>query len=235
MKKIQNSKLVIRILRILKYKHIFAKGYTPNWSEEVFVIKNVKNTVPWTYVTSDFNGEKIIEIFYENELHRIKEKEFWIEKIIKKKVDKLYVKWKGYNNPFNSWIAKPYEPFGGDIDIKMDLSNYATKGDLKNATGVDTSKFAKRFDLASLKSNIDKLDIDNLKTFPGDLSNLKIKVDKWDVNKLAPVPVDLSKLNNVVKNYVVKKDLYNVKIKIIEDKLPYSTKLLKINYLIVLT
>ena len=64
---------------------------------------------------------------------------------------------------------------------------------------------------------------------------MKIKVDKWDVNKLAPVPVDLSKLNNEVKNYVVKKDLYNVKIKIIEDKLPYSTKLLKINYLIVLT
>ena len=51
-------------LRISKYKNIFARGYTPNWSEEVFVITNVKNTVPWTYVISDINGEKIIETFY---------------------------------------------------------------------------------------------------------------------------------------------------------------------------
>ena len=52
-------------VRISKYKHIFAKGYTPNWSEEVLVIKNVKNTVPWTYVINDFNGEEIIDTFYE--------------------------------------------------------------------------------------------------------------------------------------------------------------------------
>ena len=52
-------------VRISKYKHIFAKGYTPNWSEEVIVIKNVKNTVPWTYVINDFNGEEIIDTFYE--------------------------------------------------------------------------------------------------------------------------------------------------------------------------
>ena len=52
-------------VRISKYKHIFAKGYTPNWSEEVIVIKNVKNTVPWTYVINDFNGEEIIDTFHE--------------------------------------------------------------------------------------------------------------------------------------------------------------------------
>ena len=54
-------------VRISKYKNIFAKGYTPNWSEEVFVIKKVKNTVPWTYVIDDLNGEEIIGTFYEQE------------------------------------------------------------------------------------------------------------------------------------------------------------------------
>ena len=54
--------------KISKYKNIFAKGYTPNWSEEVFVIKKVKNTVPWTYVINDLNGEEIIGTFYEKEL-----------------------------------------------------------------------------------------------------------------------------------------------------------------------
>ena len=57
-------------VRISKYKNIFAKGYTPNWSEEVFVIKKVKNTVPWTYITNDLNGEEIVATFYEKELHQ---------------------------------------------------------------------------------------------------------------------------------------------------------------------
>ena len=57
-------------VRISKYKNIFAKGYMPNWSEEVFVIKKVKNTVPWTYVINDLNGEEIIGTFYEKELQR---------------------------------------------------------------------------------------------------------------------------------------------------------------------
>ena len=57
-------------VRIFKYKNIFAKGYTPNWSEEVFVIKKVKNTVPWTYVINDLNGDEIIGTFYEKELQK---------------------------------------------------------------------------------------------------------------------------------------------------------------------
>ena len=57
-------------VRISKYKNIFAKGYTPNWSEEVFVIKKVKNTIPWTYVINDLNGEEIIGTFYEKELRK---------------------------------------------------------------------------------------------------------------------------------------------------------------------
>ena len=93
-------------VRISKYKSIFAKGYTPNWSEEVFVIKKVKNTVTWTYVINDLNGEQIIGTFYEKELQKTNQQEFRIKKVIKIKGDKLYVKWKGYDSSFNSWIHK---------------------------------------------------------------------------------------------------------------------------------
>ena len=93
-------------VRISKYKNIFAKGYMPNWSEEVFVIKKVKNTIPWTYVINDLNGEEIIGTFYEKELQKTNQEEFRIEKVIRRKGDKLYVKWKGYDNSFNSWIDK---------------------------------------------------------------------------------------------------------------------------------
>ena len=102
---------------------------------------------------------------------------------------------------------------GGRVKFELDLFNYATKADLKNARGVDTSKFAKKADLANLKSDVDKLDINELKNVPNDLSNLKNKVCKLDVDKLVPVPVDLSKLSDVVKNDVVKKDVYNDTIK----------------------
>ena len=93
-------------VRISKYKIIFAKGYTPSWSEEIFVIKKVKNTVPWTYVINDLNGEEIMGTFFEKELQKINQEEFRIEKVIKTKGDKMYVKWKGYDNSFNSWIDK---------------------------------------------------------------------------------------------------------------------------------
>ena len=72
-------------VRISKYKNIFAKGYTPNWSEEVFVIKKVKNTVPWTYVINDLNSEEIIGTFYEKELQKTNQNELRIEKVIKKR------------------------------------------------------------------------------------------------------------------------------------------------------
>ena len=85
------------------------------------------------------------------------------------------------------YIPKPYEPFSGDINVKVDLSNYVTKTDLKNVSHVDVSRFA-------LKSN---------------LASLKTEVDKSDIDKLTPVPNDLAKLSNVVKNDVVKKTEYN--------------------------
>ena len=123
--------------------------------------------------------------------------------MIKRKDNKLYVKWKGYDSSFNScidkkdlsnecikisqYLPKPYEPFAGDINVKVDLSNYATKTDIKNISQIDTSGFA-------LKSN---------------LAGLKTEIDKLDINKLVLVPFDLSKLSNVVKNGVVKKTIYD--------------------------
>ena len=83
----------------------------------------------------------------------------------------------------SQYIPKPYEPFGGDINVKVDLSNYATKADIKNISHVDTSSFA----------------------FKTNLANLKTEVDQLDIDKLVPIPVDLSKLSDVVKNDVVKK------------------------------
>ena len=80
--------------------------YTSNWSAEIFVIKKIKTTVPWTHVINDLNDEEIFGTFYEKELQKTNQEEFRIEKVIKRKGDKLYVKWKGYDNLFNSWIDK---------------------------------------------------------------------------------------------------------------------------------
>ena len=91
-------------VRISKYKNIFAKGYAPNWSEEVFVVSKIKNIVPWTYIVSDLNGEEITESFYEEQLQKTSQEKLRIEKVLKRKGDKSYVKWKGYDNSFNSWI-----------------------------------------------------------------------------------------------------------------------------------
>ena len=99
------NEIVNRFL-LSKYKNIFAKEYTPNWSEEVFVISKIKNTVPWTYVINDLNSEEVTGSFYEKELQKTNQKEFRIEKVLKGKGDKLYVKGKGYDNRFNSWVNK---------------------------------------------------------------------------------------------------------------------------------
>ena len=86
----------------------------------------------------------------------------------------------------SKYYPKPYKPFGKGIKVKVDLSNYATKTDIKNISHIDTSSFA-------LKTN---------------LANLKTEVDKLDIDKIVPVPTDLSKLNNVVKNDVIKETKY---------------------------
>ena len=104
----------------------------------------------------------------------------------------------------SKYFPKPYEAFGRDINVKVALSNYATKKDIKNITHVHTSSFALKTNVAILKNKVDKLDIDKLKILPNNLRNLKTKVDKLDIDKLVTVPIDLSKLSNVVKNEVVK-------------------------------
>ena len=93
-------------IRISRNKNTFAKRYTPNWSAEVFVIKKVKNTVPWTFVIVDLNGKEIIGTFYEKELKKTNQQEFRIEKVIKRKDNKLYVKWKGYDHLIVGLIKK---------------------------------------------------------------------------------------------------------------------------------
>ena len=98
----------------------------------------------------------------------------------------------------SQYFPKPYEAFGGDINVKVDFSNYATKADIKNISHVDTSSFALKANLANLKTGVDKLDID----------------------KLVPVPVDLSKLSDVLENYVIKKTDYNARITEIENQIP---------------
>ena len=93
-------------MRISKYKNIFEKGYIPKCSEEAFVIKKVKNTVLWTYSIGYLNDEEIVGTFYEKELQKTNQTECRVEKVIKRKGDKLYVKWKGYDNSHNSSIDK---------------------------------------------------------------------------------------------------------------------------------
>ena len=97
------------------------------------------------------------------------------------------------------------EPFGGDINVKVGLSNYATKTDIKNISHIDTSRFASKSNLASLKSEVDKLDI----------------------NKLVPVPVDLSKLSDLVKNDAIKKTVYKLVAKV--NSIDTSAFILKTN------
>ena len=105
----------------------------------------------------------------------------------------------------SKYFPKPYEPFPRDINVKVDLFNYATKANIKNITHIDTSGFTLKTNLANLKNDVDKLDIDELKNLPNNLRSLKTKVDKLDIDKLILVSVDLSKLSNVLKNEVVKK------------------------------
>ena len=97
---------MLQMILMLNTMNIFAKGYAPNWSEEVFVVSKTKNAVPWTYVINDLNDEEITGSFYGKELQKTSQKDFRIEKVLKIKGDKLYVKRKGYDNRFNSWIGK---------------------------------------------------------------------------------------------------------------------------------
>ena len=125
----------------------------------------------------------------------------------------------------SQYFPKPYEPFGGDINVTIDLSNYATKDDIKNITHVDTSSFALKTNLANLKSEVDKLDVDILATVPVDLSKLSNAV-KDDVVKKTVYKL-VAKVDNTDTSGLVKKTGYNTKITEVKDKIPDTTNFVK--------
>ena len=126
----------------------------------------------------------------------------------------------------SQYFPKPYEPFGGDINVTVDLSKYVAKDDIKNITLVDTSRFALKINLANLKTEVDILDIDKLATVPVDLSKLSNAV-KNDVVKKTLYDKLVAKVNNIDTSGLVKKTEYSTKITEIEDKVPDTTSFLK--------
>ena len=126
----------------------------------------------------------------------------------------------------SQYFPKPYEPFGGDINVTVDLSNYATKDDIKNITHVDTSSFALKRNLVNLKTEVEKLDIDKLATVPVDLSKLS-NVVKNDVIKKTVYDKLVAKVNNIDTSGLLKKIDYNKKITEIEDKIPDGSSFVK--------
>ena len=129
-------------VRISKLKNIFAKGYTPNWSREIFIVDKINDTVPHTYNLKDLNDEELIGSFYDRELQKTK----------------LLCNYK-----MSSQYFPPYES-NNNIKVELDLANYATKDDVKNITRVDVSSYATKTNLAAIKSEVDKIDIDKLKS-----------------------------------------------------------------------
>ena len=122
-------------------------------------------------------------------------------------------------NKMSQYFPKPYKSFGRDINVKVDLSNYATKLDLKNATGVDTSKLAAKSDLVSLKAKVDKIDLDKLKTVPVDLSELSNDLVKKIVfDKL------VAKVNNIDTSGFVSKTKYDTDKSDLEKKISDADK-----------
>ena len=130
----------------------------------------------------------------------------------------------------SQYFPKPYEPFDGDINVKVDLSNYATKTDIKNISHIDTSSFALKSNLASLKTEVDKLDIDKLVPVPVDLSKLS-DVVKNDVNKKTVYGKLVSKVNSIDTSRFVLKTKYGADKSDLEKKVPDTSGLLKKNRL----
>ena len=130
-------------IRTSKFKNFFAKGCTPNWSEEVFAIKKFKNTVLWTYVISDLKTEKTVATFYGKELQKRNQKEFKVEKVIKRKVINCMSSGKATIIILTVGLIKkmllykmshflePLTHSKNKIEVELNLSNYAIKSDLK--------------------------------------------------------------------------------------------------------
>ena len=153
---------------------------------------------------SDFIGTPIVGSFYEKELQRTTQEKFRVEKVMKRKADKLYVKWKGYDNSLN-------------INVNIDLSNYETKTDLKNVTHSDTSSFSLKTNLTSLKTEVHKLDIDKLVPVPVDFSKLSDAV-KSDVVKKTVYDKLAAKVNYIDTSKLVLKTKYQTEKTELEKK-----------------
>ena len=121
----------------------------------------------------------------------------------------------------SQYFPKPYKPFGGDINVKVDLPNYATKADIKNISHVDTSNFALKTNLANWKTEVDKFDIDKLKCLPDHVSKLSNVVKKADYNKL------VAKANNIDTSRFVLKTKYDTNKSELENKIPNISTLVK--------
>ena len=125
----------------------------------------------------------------------------------------------------SQYFPKPYEPFGGDINVKVDLSNYATKTDIKNISHIDTSSFALKSNLASLKTEVDKLDIDKLVPLQVDLGKLSDEV-KSDVKKTVYDKL-VVKVNNIDTSRLVLKNEYDTDKTELKNKIPDTRCLVK--------
>ena len=118
----------------------------------------------------------------------------------------------------SQYFSEPYEPFGGDINVKVDLSNYATKTDLKNISHIDVSSYALKTNLASPKTEVDELDIDKLKPAPNDLAKLS-NVVKNDVAKKTEYDKLVPKVNGIYSTNLVSKTKYEGDVSDFEDKI----------------
>ena len=175
------------------------------------MIKKVKKTIPLTYVTNDLNREEIFRAFYKKELLKRNQKEIRDEILIKRKGDKLYVKWKVLTIHLIVGLIKnillykmSYFPVActrskNKIKVELDLSHYTTKSDLKKATDIDTSNFAKKADLFDLRSKL--------------INKIFKKLAELDGDRLKPVSVALRRLSDIVDNDVVKKFVYDELVK----------------------
>ena len=154
------------ILLEYQYKKIFLQNFTLQIGLKKFLWLKKLRILCRGHIINYLSGDEIVVIFYKNELEITNRKEFRMEKVIKKKDDKLYVKWKGYNNSFNGWIYKrdsvnerifsKTEIFSSKCESWIRFIYYTTKADIKNATSVDTSDFARKNDFTNLKSDVDK-------------------------------------------------------------------------------
>ena len=143
-----------------------------------------------------------------------------------KNENKSYVKFKGHNNSFNTWIDKKEEILGRDINVEVDLSNQANNADLKNATGIDTSNLELKPNLAKLKAEIDKIDADKLKPVHGHLSKLSNIVNN-DVVKKTVYDKFVAKVNNIDNSSFVLKSKYDTNKSNLENELPDARELVK--------